>query len=71
MRKVWHVVSIVALFCFLLGILGIGVGFFTGSSPSAIQAHGHLAQYGERLAINWAILQTSASSSAGSVCDPL
>ena len=57
MRKVWHVVSIVALFCFLLGILGIGVGFFTGSSPSAIQAHGHLAQYGERLAINWAILQ--------------
>ena len=52
MRKAWHIVSGLAMFCFLLGVLGIGVGFFTGSSPSALQAHGHLADYAERLALN-------------------
>ena len=57
MRKLWHITSAVALICFLLGIAAIGVAFFTGSSPSALQAHGHLAQYGERLAANWHILQ--------------
>ena len=40
MHKLWRAVSMVAFACFLLGILGIGVGFFTGSSPTAIQAHG-------------------------------
>lgn len=57
MRKLWHVVSGVSMICFLLGIAAIGVAFFTGSSPSALQAHGHLAQYGERLALNWDILR--------------
>lgn len=57
MRKFWRIVSTLAFACFLLGALAIGVGFFTGSSPTAIQAHGHLAEYGQRLAMNWAILQ--------------
>ena len=57
MRKLWHIVSAAALICFLLGAAAIGVAFFTGSSPSALQAHGHLAQYGERLSANWNILQ--------------
>ncbi len=57
MRKLWHIVSGVAMICFLLGVAAIGVAFFTGSSPSALQAHGQLAQYGERLALNWDILQ--------------
>ena len=57
MHKLWRAVSMVAFACFLLGILGIGVGFFTGSSPTAIQAHGHLAQYWERLSLNWDILR--------------
>lgn len=57
MRKLWHIVSAVSMICFLLGIAAVGVAFFTGSSPSALQAHGHLAQYGERLALNWDILQ--------------
>ena len=57
MRKLWHIVSAVSMICLLLGAAAIGVAFFTGSSPSALQAHGHLAQYGERLAANWDILQ--------------
>ena len=57
MRKLWHIVSAVSMICLLLGIAAIGVAFFTGSSPSALQAHGHLSQYGERLAANWDILQ--------------
>lgn len=57
MRKLWHIVSAVSMICFLLGIAAVGVAFFTGSSPSALQAHGHLAQYGERLAANWDILR--------------
>lgn len=57
MRKSWHFVSAAALICFLLGAAAIGVAFFTGSSPSALQAHGHLSQYMERLSQNWDILQ--------------
>lgn len=62
MRKLWRVFSSLAFACFLLGALGIGVGFFTGSSPTAIQAHGHLAEYGQRLAMNWAILRQDIAS---------
>ena len=62
MRKFWRIVSTVAFSCFLLGALGIGVGFFTGSSPTAIQAHGHLAEYGQRLAMNWDILRQDFAS---------
>lgn len=61
MRKVWHAINGLALICFLLGIVGIGVGFFTGSSPTALEAHGHLAEYGERLAMNWEILRQDAA----------
>lgn len=57
MRKLWHIVSAVSMICFLLGVAAIGVAFFTGSSPSALQAHGHLAQYWERLALNLDILR--------------
>lgn len=57
MRKGWHIVSGLALMCFLLGLVGIGVGFFTGSSPTALQNHGHLAQYIERLSMNWDIIR--------------
>ena len=60
MRKGWHIISFIALICFLVGVAGIAVGFFTGSSPTALEAHGHLAEYGERLAMNWAILQQDA-----------
>ncbi len=62
MHKLWRVFSSLAFACFLLGALGIGVGFFTGSSPTAIQAHGHLAEYGQRLAMNWAILRQDIAS---------
>ncbi len=57
MRKGWHVITGIALVCFLIGAVAIGVGFFTGSSPSALQAHGHLTEYGQRLSANWAILR--------------
>ena len=57
MRKGWHIVSGLALMCLLLGLAGIAVGFFTGSSPSALQNHGHLAKYGERLVMNWEIIR--------------
>ena len=62
MRKFWRILSTVAFSCFLLGALGIGVGFFTGSSPTAIQAHGHLTEYGQRLAMNWDILRQDFTS---------
>ena len=62
MHKLWRVVCTLAFACFLLGALGIGVGFFTGSSPTAIQAHGHLAQYSQRLAMNWDILRQDFAS---------
>lgn len=57
MRKGWRIVSGIALVCFLIGVMAIGVGFFTGSSPTALQAHGHLTEYNARLAQNWLILQ--------------
>ena len=57
MRKLWHIVNATALICLLLGVAAIGVAFFTGSSPSALQAHGHLAQYAQRLSANWDILR--------------
>ena len=61
MRKAWHVVSLLAMSCILLGIVGVAVGFFTGSSPSVIQSHGHIQQFGERLAMNWDILRQDAA----------
>ena len=57
MRKAWHAVSLLAMACILLGVVGVAVGFFTGSSPSVIESHGHIQQYGERLAMNWDILK--------------
>ena len=62
MRKGWRFITSIALICFLLGVAGIGVGFFTGSSPTALQAHGHLAEYGERLATNWDILKQDVAN---------
>ncbi len=62
MRKLWHVVSAVALVCLIVGILGIGVGFFTGSSPTAIQNHGALTEYFQRLQYNWGIFQEDVHS---------
>ena len=57
MNKAWRIVSAVALICLIVGIMGIGVGFFTGSSPVAIQNHGSLTEYFERLEINAGILR--------------
>ena len=57
MRKGWRVVSAIALICLVVGIMGVGVGFFTGSSPTVIQNHGSLTEYIERLQINWGYLQ--------------
>ena len=57
MKKAWHIVSAVAMGCILLGIVGMAVGFFTGSSPSVIESHGHIGQYAERLSMNWAVLK--------------
>ena len=62
MRKAWHIVSLLAMSCILLGIVGVAVGFFTGSSPSVLQSHGHIQQYGERLAMNWDILRRDAAN---------
>ena len=62
MRKGWRIVSGIALVCFLLGVMAIGVGFFTGSSPTALQAHGHLTEYSARLSQNWLILQRDIDS---------
>ena len=61
MKKAWHIVSAIAMSCILLGVVGMAVGFFTGSSPSVIQSHGHICQYGERLAMNWAALKQNAA----------
>ena len=57
MRRGWRVVSGIALVLFLVGVVIVAVGFFTGSSPSALLAHGHLTEYGQRLSTNWAILK--------------
>lgn len=57
-KRFWRIVSLAALLCLVVGILGIGVGFFTGSSPVTIQNHGSLTEYMERLTYNWKILQS-------------
>jgi hypothetical protein len=57
MNKAWRIVSGIALLCLVIGVVGIGVGFFTGSSPVVIQSHGSLTEYGQRLQTNWRILQ--------------
>lgn len=56
MHKSWRVVSGIALICLVIGVLGVGVAFFTGSSPVVIRAHGGLAEYLDRLRMNWDIL---------------
>ncbi len=53
MRKAWRIVSAIALICLIVGIMGVGVGFFTGSSPVVIQNHGSLTEYFSRLQLNW------------------
>ena len=62
MRKAWKIVGIFVLVFLLLGILCIGIGFFTGSSPVVIQTHGSLAPYLERLEINRDILLEGVQS---------
>ncbi len=57
MSKAWRVVSSVALAFLVLGILGIAVGFFTGSSPVVIETHGSLTEYVQRLQTNRDILR--------------
>jgi hypothetical protein len=57
MNKAWRIVSGIALLCLVIGVVGIGVGFFTGSSPVVIQSHGSLTEYSQRLQTNWRILQ--------------
>ena len=59
MRKAWRIVSAIALVFLVVGIMGVGVGFFTGSSPVVIQNHGNLTEYVRRLQMNWDILQTN------------
>lgn len=61
MRKLWRVVSAAALLCLVIGILGVGVGFFTGSSPTVIRNHGTLTEYFSRLQMNWDILREDVS----------
>lgn len=62
MRKAWRIVSAIALVFLVVGIMGVGVGFFTGSSPVVIQNHGNLTEYVRRLQLNWDILQTQLRS---------
>ena len=57
MNKIWRFVSGIVLLCLLGGIVCIGIGFFTGSSPVVIQEHGNLTGYIQRLEMNWTILQ--------------
>ena len=57
MNKAWRIASIAALICLVVGLLGVGVGFFTGSSPVTIQNHGSLAEYAERLSVNWSVFR--------------
>ena len=59
MHKAWRIVSAMALVFLVVGIMGVGVGFFTGSSPVVIQNHGNLTEYVRRLQMNWDILQTN------------
>lgn len=57
MNKIWRIVSGIVLLCLVAGIVCIGIGFFTGSSPVVIQQHGNLTEYTRRLEMNWIILQ--------------
>lgn len=59
MSKTWRVVSAAALVCLVIGVLGIGAGFFAGSSPVVIREHGSLTEYFARLQMNWGILVRS------------
>lgn len=65
MNKAWHIVSGVALVCLVLGLLAIGVAFFTGSSPVVIQNHGSMEEYAQRLQTNWDILRQTATALFG------
>ena len=62
MRKAWRIVSAIALVFLIVGIMGVGVGFFTGSSPVVIQNHGNLTEYLRRLQLNRDILLTQLRS---------
>jgi len=57
MTKAWRIASIAALICLVIGLIGVGVGFFTGSSPVTVQNHGSLTEYMERLSVNWTIFR--------------
>ncbi len=59
MNKAWRIVGGIALVCLVLGVLGVGAGFFAGSSPVVIKSHGNLVEYAQRLQINWDILRQS------------
>lgn len=59
MNKAWRIISAIVLLCLVLGIAGIGVGFFMGSSPVILQNHGSLTEYLHRLEINRGILMQS------------
>lgn len=52
MKKAWKIFCAAALVCLVLGVLLIGAGFFMGSSPSVITAHGSLDEYFLRLGAN-------------------
>lgn len=56
MNKIWRFVSGIVLLCLLGGIVCIGIGFFTGSSPVVIQEHGSLTEYIARLEMNKTVL---------------
>ena len=56
MHKLRHTANAIGLMILVIGIVGIGVGFFMGSSPVAIQNHGNLTEYIRRLQINWDVL---------------
>ena len=62
MRKLWHTVTAIALVLIVIGIFGVGVGFFMGSSPVALQNHGSINEYLERLQINRDILIQGVTS---------
>ena len=62
MHKAWRVVSGLALMCMLLGVVGVAVGFFTGSSPVALQNQGNLTEYDQRLSLNWDILRNDVTA---------
>jgi len=60
MRKVWRVIGAVTLLCLVIGIVGICVGLFMGSSPVILRSHGNLDEYIHRLQINWGVLRAYA-----------